>query len=197
MVSVSPAAVEGQDAGSPRKAVAGSLLGMASGALAANIGTAMPCTRTPYGSRCVAVSSVLGGAVGGVGGVLLGAEDGSRLGGRGRSALVGLGLGTLSGLASRRAFDRFSWPDVGMIGLIGGAVGAQPRGALLGTATGGGVGLLVWAIVPDADVSDAVGFMLAGLAAGVLAGWIEDGVEAGRTDPRDGPIPLLSVQVSF
>jgi hypothetical protein len=192
-VPVGSPAVHAQTTGSTGAALAGGALGLYSGALLGDLGALVPCTETPAGVRCIQWVAGLGGAVGLMGGAMTGAGDSERLKHSAISAAIGFGVGGLAGMALRPVAQRVGWHDVVVMGLWGGAIGAQPMGALLGFGAGAVVGLAVWQLVPDAGFPSAVGIAALGMAMGGLVAWLEDGISA-QTGPQAVPVTLLRVR---
>ena len=63
-------------------------------------------------------------------------------------------------------------------GAIGMAFGAQPEGAALGLGAGAFVGSVLWLAIPSYELPDLAAAGLIGMAAGGLAAWVVDAVEA-------------------
>ena len=153
------------------------------------VGAIVPCTQTRAGATCVRASAMTGGVIGLAGGVLSGAADRGRIGDAAVSSSIGFLAGSAIGLVVKPIAQRVGWEDVFTLGLVGGAVGSQPRGAALGLAGGTVVGGLLWVVLREVEFPDALGFAVAGMALGVMGAWIKDGVNA-----QSGPSLVIPLQ---
>lgn len=180
--------------GSAASAWAGGALGLTAGGLLGGVGGILPCTETTWGSRCVAATAVVVGAVGATSGAVLGAADSETLTDRAVSSGVGTAVGVAVALAGRPFFPRVGWPDVATVGLLGGAVASQPRGAAIGAGAGALAGLLLWPTLPGFEMPDAVAAVLAGVVIGVTTGWVRDAVDA--RGPDAPPAALFALRLS-
>lgn len=149
----------------------GAALGMYSGAMTSLVGSLLPCNRTLTGGRCAASGASVGAALGLTMGGLIGAESQDdivgRLEGAGYGALVGVAIG----VGLRRAIRQYQWGDAAAMAMYGAAVGAAPRGSLIGVGVGAAVGGVVWLAFDDAALPDFLMFALAGSAVGTLLDW--------------------------
>jgi hypothetical protein len=186
----------GQTSGSATAAVAGGALGLASGATLGLTGSLVPCTQTYAGASCVRWSTAVGGVIGVASGVLIGAADSDRIERAATTAGIGAVAGIAAGFAASRFVQRFGWADVATIGLLGGAVGAMPRGAGIGVLVGGTAGVVLWQTIPGVHLPDAVGFAVAGLALGSLTQWVWSAAET-RREPGTGAQLLVPLTIRF
>lgn len=182
--------------GSTQTAVAGGALGLASGATLGLTGSLVPCTQTYAGATCVRWATAVGGAIGLASGMAIGAADSDRIERAGTTAGIGAAVGVAAGLAASRFAQRFGWADVATIGLLGGAVGAMPRGAGIGVLVGGAAGVVLWQFIPGVHLPDAVGFAVAGLALGSLTQWVWSAADA-RREPGTGTQLLVPLTIRF
>lgn len=187
--------VSAQDDGDWGTTVAGGVLGVYAGATVGSLGTILPCTQTSLGARCVRAATALSATIGATSGLLLGTAGSGGVADRAVSGAVGLGAGVVLGLVARPFFQRFGWHDVLAVGLVGGAIGTQPKGALVGAAVGTALGVVLWKALPELEMPDAVAAMLAGVMVGVLAGWMQD-ASASRSLPN-GASPVLLFRLSI
>lgn len=190
--SVAPA--RGQTSGSTAAATAGAALGLYSGALLVTFGSLIPCTETPSGAPCVRLGAAFGGAVGLLGGAMTGAGDSQRLENIAISSAIGFGVGGVAGLVLKPVAQRVGWRDVATMAVWGGAIGAQPMGALIGFGAGGLVGFVFWKAIPGFNFPEFIATAAAGVAIGGLVGWMEDGISAQSADP---PTPVTLIRVRF
>lgn len=167
-----------QASGSTSSAATGGALGLASGATLAFAGSLVPCAQSRPGPACVRWSAIGGGAVGLAGGAMLGAADSDRLADAAAGAGIGFLAGAAAGLVLKSAAERFGWPDVATVGLLGGAIGAAPAGSAIGFLGGSAVGLMAWGLMDSFDTPDLIGAAAAGLALGGLAEWLVRGIDA-------------------
>jgi hypothetical protein len=124
---------------------------------------------------------------------LVGASDVDVVIDRAKSGLVGFSVGVAVAFAGRPFFQRVGLQDVFAVGLVGGAIGTQPRSALLGAAVGTGIGLGLWQTLPGFEAPDAVAALLAGTMIGVLVGWVGD---AADTRSASGAVvPLFTLRL--
>jgi len=125
-------------------------------------------------------------------GAWMGAEDSGSLNARWHGAGYGAAVGTLVGYGLSRGVRQYGWLDVGTFLGVGVALGTSPLGAVLGFGSGAAVGGLVWLVVPEMKIGDAVAVSLVGLAVGGLAGWV-----SGMDVRRDSPPLVIPLQVRF
>lgn len=176
--------------GSTGAAIAGSALGLASGATLAFVGSLVPCTQTKPGPTCVRWSSVGGGVLGLTGGAMIGASDSDRLGDMAVGAGIGFAAGAAAGLVLQSEAERFGWADVAAVGLLGGAIGSAPLGSAIGFAGGSALGLLAWSLWDGFEIPDLIGAAAIGMAIGGLAEWLATGIDA-----SSGPAAGLQVSL--
>ena len=81
---------------------------------------------------------------------------------------------------------QYGWLDVLSTGAIGMSIGAQPEGAALGLGAGVFVGSVLWLAIPSYGLPDLAAAGLIGMAAGGLAAWVVDAVEANSNVVRSG-----------
>lgn len=163
---------------SPAVAVAGGALGLYSGAMLGTVGSIVPCSQTYSGARCVRWSAAVSGTIGLAGGLLVGAADQDRIATAGKSAGIGFLVGSAVGLGLKPFAQRFGWQDVAAVGLLGGAIGASPKGAGIGLGVGAAVAAVLSLSLSDFTFPDVLGTALAGLTIGSLSGWVVDGIDA-------------------
>jgi len=166
----------------------GGLLGLYSGTALGLAGGLLPCDRTTLGPGCPLVTAVAGGTLGLVTGGLIGSESVDAIRDRGRGALYGLLIGGFAGSILQESVRQYSWSDAVMVAGYGAAVGAAPRGTLIGTGVGAVAGGLAWAFSPRGGVQDLIMFTLVGAALGGLYDWV-DGVGDAR-DRAASPVGL-------
>jgi hypothetical protein len=87
-------------------------------------------------------------------------------------------VGSAVGLGLKPFAQRFGWQDVAAVGLLGGAIGASPKGAGIGLGVGAAVGAVLSLSLSDFTFPDVLGTALAGLTIGSLSGWVVDGIDA-------------------
>jgi hypothetical protein len=174
--------------GSTGAAIAGSALGLTSGATLAFVGSLVPCTQTKPGPTCMRWSSVGGGVLGLTGGAMIGASDSDRLGDVAMGAGIGFAAGAVAGMALKSAAERFGWGDVAAVGLLGGAIGSAPVGSAIGLAGGSALGLMAWGLWDSFELPDLIGAAAVGMAIGGLAEWLAEGIDA-----SSGPAAGLQV----
>jgi hypothetical protein len=112
-----------------------------------------------------------------------------------RNAGIGAFIGAGTGLVLQELVRQYGWLDAGAGALIGGAIGAAPKGAGIGAGIGAAVGVSLWALFPRFEPGDAVALTLLGVAVGGLTQWITDAARAGSSPSDPIPIPLFSVGV--
>jgi hypothetical protein len=189
-----PAAAAGQDStGSTGAAIAGSALGLASGAVLGTVGSIPPCWQTAAGVRCVRWGVGLGAAIGLASGAVIGAHDTDRIEQAATSAAIGFGVGAAIGVALVPIAQRFGWQDVLAMGFMGGAIGAAPLGSAIGFAGGTLVGAALTQAVRGFTLPDAVGMGLLGMSIGALTQWVVTAVESAD----DGGSPGLDLVLPF
>lgn len=184
----------GASSGGAGAAVAGGALGAVSGAVLGMSGSMIPCSQTEAGPQCVRLASVAGGVVGMASGIVIGANDQQWVEDHLLTAGIGAAVGLGMSFIAAPKIERFGWQDAAAIGLFGAAIGAAPRGALIGLGAGAIAGLIVWQTVPEARGPDAVALGLAGLTLGVLAEWV---IAAGDAGADDGAAITLSIPLVF
>jgi len=164
-------------------AVTGAVLGSASGATLALVGSLEVCNRTLLGSRCSAAATAVGGTLGVVAGGVLGSRSESALHDRLGGAALGAAIGGVVGAGMASVVRQYGWPDAVAFAVVGGAIGAAPRGTFIGIGTGIGIGTLAWLVRGGAVIPDVVLLMLAGGAVGGLVDWIDGAAAAGGRGP--------------
>jgi hypothetical protein len=193
---VSPKFAAAQDhEGSAGSIVAGATLGAFSGSLVTNIGSIVWCTETAMGATCVRWASIIGAAIGGTAGGMLGEADTDRLRRTAVRSLFGFGIGGAFGVLSMRAKSAIKWRDALMVGAIGGAIGAQPFGAMIGFAGGTMVGLALETVSPGFGLPEVAGAALAGMAVGVLSAWVISASDARANNELVLTIPLVRLSL--
>lgn len=188
--ALSPSASVAQESGSPEAAVAGAALGLASGATLAFVGSLVPCTQTRPGPACVRWTALGGGVLALTGGALLGAADANALSGAAVGGGIGFLVGSAAGLVLRSRAERFSWQDVAVVGLFGGAIGAAPLGSSIGLLGGAAAGLVARGVWDSVKTPDLFGAAAAGLALGGIVEWLVRGIEAQSSDGPEMRIVL-------
>jgi hypothetical protein len=178
--------------GSTPAALGGAALGAYSGSVFGLLGGVGPCNRILSGPACPRIAAAVGAGVGLVAGAWMGTEDSGSLNARWRGAGYGAAAGTLVGYGLSRGVRQYGWLDVGTFLGVGVALGTSPLGAVLGFGTGAAVGGLLWLVVPEMKIGDAVAVSLVGLAVGGLAGWV-----SGMDVHRDSPPLVIPLQVRF
>ncbi len=164
------------------------MLGAYSGAGLGMLGTMMPCNRTLVGAKCTASGASAGSALALAMGGLIGAQNQDDLKQRFTDAGIGTLVGGVIGLGLRRGVRQYGWNDVIVSAAIGGAVGAAPTGAMYGAGAGVVVGSLVWLLVPEGGLPEAIMLTLAGVMVGGLVDWADGAGDANRrVDPVFGP----------
>jgi hypothetical protein len=172
----------------------GAALGAFSGAMTGSLGSILPCTQTTLGRHCVNAVTALGATVGLTAGAVVGHRSPDRLDDLAQSAAIGLAAGALVGLGARPYAQRFGLVDVLTVGLVGAAIGSQPRPALVGFAVGGVTGLAVWQSIPGIELPDVAAAALTGVLVGVWTGWIMEATDV-EPVPGTGLAPTLSVRI--
>jgi hypothetical protein len=180
--------------GSPGAAAAGGALGLLSGAVLGVAGSIIPCTQTWDGARCITGHAIGGGALGLLGGALAGAGDRDLVRSAALSAGIGFLAGGAAGLVLKPVAQRFGWPDVFTVGLLGGAIGASPGGAAIGFGGGAVAGLIIWRVLPGRSFPDALAAVLAGTALGGLGGWLLRGMNAQPGDAISVRVPVAHIR---
>ncbi len=178
--------------GSTAAALGGAALGAFSGSVFGLLGGVGPCNRTLSGTVCPRIAAAVGAGAGLVAGAWMGAEDAGSLDARWRGAGYGAAAGTLVGYGLSRGVRQYGWTDVGTFLGVGVALGTAPLGAALGFGTGAAVGGLLWLVVPEMKIGDAVAVSLVGLAVGGLAGWVSGMEHHGDSSPL-----VIPLQVRF
>jgi len=166
----------------------GAALGAASGAVVGSLGSLIPCNDTYAGPHCVRWVAVGATLVGGVSGAIVGGRDPGTLSDIATSAAFGLGAGTVVGLVMTPFIERWAAEDALALGLIGGAVGSAPRGAVIGFGVGAASGIILWQTAPGFGSPQAAAFVLGGITLGVLTEWIVRAATA-----HDDPQPAISL----
>ena len=179
-----------ETSGSAGAAIGGAALGAASGAMLGVMGSLIPCSSTLAQLTCVRASALSGGFIGLGSGTLTGAWDSDRLGSAAKGAAIGLGAGAAVGLVLKEVVRQYGWLDVAATGAIGMSLGAQPVGAGLGLGAGLFVGSVLWLAVPSWGPIDLAAAGLLGAAAGGIAAWVVDAVEANSSGGPGVTIPF-------
>ncbi|MDH3269719.1 MAG: hypothetical protein OEN56_00210 [Gemmatimonadota bacterium] len=167
-------------AGNSLETAAGAALGFYSGSMLGLVGTMMPCNRTLSGGRCTISGAGTGGALGIAMGGLIGGQNPDGIWSRAENAGIGALAGAVVGVGLRSAVRQYGWADVGATAALGGAVGAAPRGSLIGAGAGVVTGALVWWIFPKAGLPDFILLTLAGTAVGGMVDWADGAATAQR-----------------
>lgn len=192
------AAVCQETSGSTGAAIAGAALGAYSGAMLGTMGSIVPCTQTYWGAKCVGWSAVFGGAIGLSSGAVIGANDSDEIKRAVETAGIGFGIGVVAGLVIKPIAQRVGWQDVAAVGLMGGAVGAAPKGAVIGLGVGTVVGFTLSRTVDGFNLPDAVGAAIAGAAVGALTDWVVSAINAsGDPATQSGARITIPVSVRF
>jgi hypothetical protein len=191
VLAARPSVAQERD-GSPFAAGGTAVLAAYSGAVLGLLGGVTPCAQVTAPATCSRVWVMSGGAVAGVSGLFVGSGDSEAAGRIGTSAAIGFGIGAATGAVLKPLVHHFGWPDVLALGLVGGAIGAAPRGAGLGLGAGVVVGSAAWALIPGVAFDDAVAISLMGLAVGGLSEWVIRAADA-RTGPS-ATVPLASLR---
>lgn len=180
-----------QRSGSPFAAAGAAALAAYSGSMLGLVGGVTPCGQVTAPATCSRVWVISGGAVAGASGMFIGARNAAMARDIAAGAAIGFGIGAATGAALKPFVYHFTWLDVLALGLVGGAVGAAPRGAGLGLAGGAIAGSAAWALIPGAAFDDAVAISLMGLALGGLSEWVIRAADVQGSAPAT--IPLASV----
>ena len=187
-----PSPVSAQE-GSAAATFGGGALGAYSGATLGLIGGLVPCSTTIQGLRCSRIAAGVGGIIGATSGAIIGNADRDFAVDHLRNAGIGAFVGVGTGLVLKELVRQYGWLDAGAGALIGGAIGATPRGAGIGAGIGAAVGLSLWALFPKVEPGDAVALTLLGLAAGGLTQWMLDAADAGSSPGGGVPVTLFSI----
>ena len=179
--------------GTRASTIGGAALGFYSGGVLGLVGTMMPCNRILNGDRCVASGVGTGAAMGLVMGGLIGGENTLALDQRVENAGIGVLVGAAVGVGLRSAVRQYGWADVAASAALGGAFGAAPKGALIGTGAGMVTGALVWWLIPDSGIADMIMMTLVGAGVGGLVDWGEGAATAKRERPD--PFPLFTIRI--
>jgi hypothetical protein len=156
--------------GSAGAAIGGAALGAASGAMLGVTASLIPCSKTLSQLTCSRASTLSAGLIGLGSGTLVGAWDSERLGSTAKGAAIGFGAGAVLGLVAKE--------------------GVQPAGAALGLGAGVFVGSVLWLAIPSYGLPDLAAAGLIGMAAGGLAAWVVDAVEANSSGGAGVTIPF-------
>ena len=179
-----------ETSGSAGAAIGGAALGAASGAMLGVTASLIPCSKTLSQLACARASTLSAGVIGLGSGTLVGAWDSSRLGSSAKGAAIGFGAGAAVGFVLKEVVRQYGWLDVLSVGAIGMSFGAQPEGAVLGLGAGVFVGSILWLTVPSYGLPDLAAAGLIGVAAGGLAAWVFDAVEANANEGNGVTIPF-------
>jgi len=174
-----PSSLQCQDDGNGWTILAGAALGAYSGGVLGTVGGVMPCGYALNPSNCSVTWTLVGAGIAGVSGGHIGSVTQERLGDLATSAAIGFGIGSAVGVVLAPFINYYTWRDALAIGMIGGAVGASPKGAAIGVAAGLAGGVLLWWAIPSATSQDALQTALLGLAVGGISGWMADALQAG------------------
>lgn len=196
MLPLSAPAHAQQVSGSGWAAVAGGTLGLFSGAVLGFGGSAIPCSQTRAGVRCVRAAVISGGLIGFAAGLAMGAGDEEAVKRAARGAGFGFAAGSAVGFVLMEVVPHYGWLDVLTAGGIGAAIGSSARGAAIGLGAGAVVGVVLWRAIPAVELPDAVGMGLMGMAVGGLAGWVVRAVDA-QSEGAAGPPLVLSFRLSL
>jgi hypothetical protein len=195
LVAVPACSGVAQASGSTASAVVGGALGAYSGVFLGMVGATIPCSQTTRPVRCLHVSAGVTAVSASVSGAVLGSADEDRIWQASRNAGIGAAVGAIAAVGLSQVSQRVGIGDVGALGLLGGAVGAAPRGAAIGLAVGSGLGLTLM-VVTDLRLPDAVGFAAAGVAIGGLAQWILD-AHAARSAVGGPTLTLAALRLAL
>jgi len=182
------AAVAQQSSGTGLSAGGGALLGLYSGTALGLAGGLLPCDRTALGPGCPLVTAIAGGTLGLVTGGFIGSDDVDAVRERGRGALYGLLIGGFVGAVLQESVRQYAWTDAVLVAGYGAAVGAAPRGTLVGTGVGAVAGGLAWALSPRGGIQDLIMFTLVGAALGGLYDWVDGAIDT--RNPTGSPVGL-------
>lgn len=195
LVAASACSGVAQASGSTASAVVGGAFGAYSGVFLGMVGATIPCSQATRPVRCLHVSAGVAAVTASVSGAVLGSADKDRIWHASRNAGIGAAVGAVAAVGLSQVSQRVGLSDVGALGLLGGAIGAAPRGAAIGLAVGGGLGLTLM-VVTDLGIPDAVGLAAAGVAVGGLAQWILD-ARAARSDASGPTLTLLALRLAL
>jgi hypothetical protein len=174
-----PSWLQCQSDGNEWTIVAGAALGAYSGGILGTVGGVMPCGYALNPSSCSLTWTLVGAGIGGVSGGHIGSVSRERMGDLATSAAIGFGVGTAVGVVLAPFVHHYTWQDALAIGMIGGAIGASPKGAAIGLAAGLAGGVLLWRVIPTATSEDALQTALLGLAVGGISGWMAEALQVG------------------
>ena len=163
--------------------VGGAALGLYAGGFFGVVGSLLPCERTVRGRTCVGISGAAGAATGLIAGGVIGYEDEGAIGSRARGAIYGSLIGAAAGFVLQRAVRQYAWNDALLVAAYGAAVGAAPRGTLIGLGIGALIGSAAWALSPRGGMQDLIMFTLVGSALGGLYDWAHGAVDTRRDRP--------------
>jgi hypothetical protein len=191
-VLIVPSSLRGQDDGTGWTILAGAALGAYSGGILGTVGGVMPCGYALNPSSCSVTWTLVGAGIAGVSGGRIGNLSQERLGDLATSAAIGFGVGAAVGAVLAPFIHHYAWEDALAMGMIGGAVGASPKGAAIGMAAGLAGGVLLWWAIPTATSQDALQTALLGLAVGGISGWMAEALQGSA----DGGV-VLPMSVAF
>lgn len=182
-----------EESSSAGSAVAGAVAGAFSGAVLGAAGSIVPCSQTYAGPYCVRASAAMSGAIAMTSGLVIGSSDRDQINDRLAGSAIGFVIGGGAALALSPFIQRFEPQDALAVGMLGGAIGASPRGAVIGLGAGAAIGFILWRALPDFEAPNALGAALAGLALGGLADWTASAINA--ESKAESPVFSLTVPV--
>ncbi|UCG86636.1 MAG: hypothetical protein JSW71_22510 [Gemmatimonadota bacterium] len=187
-----------ETSGSTEAAIGGAALGAYSGVMLGTVGSIVPCTQTYWGDKCVRWSAVGGGVIGVVSGAVIGANDADHIERSASGAAIGFSVGFAAGLVLKSIAQRVGWQDAAAVGLLGGAMGAAPKGAVIGLGLGTVVGFTLSQTVDGFKTPDLVGAAVGGATLGALTDWIVSAVRVSDDPPAQGGTQItIPFSVSF
>ena len=172
--------------------LAGAALGAYSGGVLGTVGGVLPCGYALNPSNCSLTWTLVGAGIAGVSGGYIGSVSREQVGNLATSAAIGFGVGTAVGVVLTPLVHHYTWRDALAIGMIGGAVGASPKGAAIGLVAGLAGGVLLWRAIPTATSQDALQTALLGLAVGGIFGWMAEALQV-----SGGGTVVLPINVAF
>jgi hypothetical protein len=89
---------------------------------------------------------------------------------------------------------QYAWNDAVLVAMYGAAVGAAPRGPLVGTGIGAAFGGLAWLTLPHGGLADLVMLTVVGSTLGGLYDWIDEAVDG---PGGSGPVMAATFSVPF
>jgi len=199
LILAKPGVLWGQEpSGTTGAAIAGAAIGAYSGGMVGAMGSIVPCTQTYWGAKCVRWSAAAGGVIGLVSGAIIGANNSEEIERSAKTAAIGFGIGFAAGAVLKPIAQRVGWQDVTAVGLMGGAVGAAPKGAVIGLGVGTVIGFTLFKTVDGFNMPDLVGAAVGGAAIGALTDWVVTAINTSRDGGVEGsPQLTIPFNVSF